>query len=183
MHCKQVTQSWGCVGTISTYPHPNPQVRATRPPGADSAFQRHQVQEFSPITKPAFNFLNSLLGSTPPSAPPLCLSTHTHTLAQLHTSPAMAVISNQANYSNCRVLGRKGPTYTPTAEILSSRALSGADTPVLSGNCVPTAPDGSPPHHHQRRKDPRHGTGGRELFPIPKMLQTSSLSQPSNWAT
>lgn len=42
-HCKQVTQSWGCVGTISTYPHPNPQVRAIRPPGTDSCFQRHQV--------------------------------------------------------------------------------------------------------------------------------------------
>lgn len=85
----------------------------------------------------------------------------------------MAVISNQANYSNCRVLGRKGPTYTPSAEILSSRALSGADTLVLSGNCVPTAPDGSPPHRHQRRKDPRHVKGGREPFPIPKMLQTN----------
>lgn len=46
----------------------------------------------------------------------------------------MAVISNQANYSNCQVLERKGPTHTLAAEILSSGALSGADSRVLSRN-------------------------------------------------
>ena len=35
----------------------------------------------------------------------------------------MLVISNLANYSNCRSPGRKGPTHTPAGEKLSSRAV------------------------------------------------------------
>ena len=89
----------------------------------------------------------------------------------------MLVISNLANYSNCRSPGRKGPTHTPAAEKLSSRAVflwvgptpgcsPGTECPLCSWWLPPTTPStGNRTHSSKLRRGQAESTF--------KMLQRS----------